>query len=42
MILENTPYAISYAELAILAGVWVSAIANVIFYAKKWKQGSKE
>jgi hypothetical protein len=29
-------------EIAILIGVWISATANVIFYAKKWKQGSKQ
>jgi len=37
-----TPFAISYVEIAILTGVWISAIANVVFYAKKWKTGKKE
>jgi|AACY02.18.fsa_nt_gi hypothetical protein len=35
-------FAVSYVEIAILTGVWVSAIANVIFYSKKWKRGEKE
>lgn len=39
---ENTPIAISFVEMAILTGVWISAIANVVFYAKKWKVGDKE
>jgi len=40
--ITDVPFAISITELAILCGVWVSAIANLIFYAKKWKHGEKQ
>ena len=38
---ENTPFAISFVEIGILTGVWITTIANVIFYTKKWKHGDK-
>jgi len=29
-------------EFLILIGVWVNATVNIVFYARKWRNGKKE
>lgn len=39
---ENTPITMSFVEMGILVGVWITTIANLAFYTKKWKHGDKQ
>ncbi len=39
---EDTPFTMSFVEIGILTGVWITTLANVVFYTKKWRHGDKQ